>query len=285
MGRRMRALVGVLVTAVFVAVGSAWAGDDLKVVIKGTAQAGATLTAHADVPASATTVAWQWLRCQADKWGPCETVDGAASDTYRVVAADIGFELRVRLEVVYADGDWEHARSKPTAIVLAAPIQTPTPDPSPVPPGPTPSAPPPIAQTVVDPPPPPEPTQPPRRARHRAKPRLLHPFPTIRIRGRLTKTGARVTLLTVRGPRGVRITARCRGRSCPARRLAVAASVTRLQRFERRLRAGTRLEIKVTKPGYIGKWSIITIRRGRPPARLDRCMYPGGRRPVRCPRA
>jgi hypothetical protein len=283
MGRRMRALVGVLVTAVFVAVGSAWAGDDLEVVINGTAQAGATLTAHADVPASATTVAWRWLRCQADIRGSCERIDGAASDNYDVVAADIGFELRVRLDVVYADGDWEYARSEPTAIVLAAPIQTPTPDPSPVPPGPTPSAPSP-PQTVFD-PPPLEPPQPRRRERHRAKPRLLHPFPTIRIRGRLTKTGARVTLLTVRGPRGVRIAARCRGGSCPARRLAVAASVTRLQRFERRLRAGTRLEIKVTKPGYIGKWSIITIRRGRPPARLDRCVYPGGRRPVRCPRA
>jgi hypothetical protein len=287
MARRIRALVGVVVTAVFVvAVGSAWAGDDLKVRIKGTAQDGATLTAHADVPASATILAWQWLRCQPAKRGTCNMIDGATSDSYLVVASDVGFRLRVRIEVVDADdGDVQHARSNPTAIVIAAPIETPTPAPSPVPPEPSPPppAPSPTTQPVLHLQPPPYLPQP-RHERRRAKPRLLHPFPVIRIRGRLTTTGARVTLLTVRGPRGVRIAARCRGRGCPRRPLAVAAAVTRLERFERRLRAGTRLEIKVTKPGYIGKWSIITVRRGRPPARLDRCVYPGGRRPVRCPR-
>jgi len=83
----------------------------------------------------------------------------------------------------------------------------------------------------------------------------------------------------------VRIVVRCRHGSCPRPRLAVAATRTRLRLFERALRAGTRLEIKVVRPGWIGKWTVITIRRGAAPRRRDLCMYPGGVRPVRCPAA
>ena len=274
MGGRMPTLVAVMVGALLVATGWAWAGGKPKVAISGVAQGGSTLTAHADYEdeqdASAS-AAWQWLRCRPDKPGSCETIPDAISDSYLVATADVGFRLRVRLTFVDEDGKLKDARSKPTAIVSPAPIEPPTPSPSPAPLPPVPTPPP-----IVEPPPPPAP-QP------RVRPRLLYPFPTIRIRGRLTRTGARVTLLTVRAPRGARISARCYGRSCPPRRLAVVAAVKRLKRFERRLRAGTRLVIKITKPGFIGKWSVITIRRGRPPRRSDRCVYPEGRRPVRCP--
>jgi hypothetical protein len=63
------------------------------------------------------------------------------------------------------------------------------------------------------------------------------------------------------------------------------ASLTRLWRFERALRAGTRLEVRVTKPGYIGKWTKIVIRRGAAPRRSDRCLYPQTRRVAGCPTA
>ena len=85
-------------------------------------------------------------------------------------------------------------------------------------------------------------------------PPMFDPFPTVRIRGRLTADGARVTRLSVHAPHGVRIVASCRGRTCPTRRVARAAGI-RLHRFERALRAGTRLDITVTKSGYIGKWT------------------------------
>jgi hypothetical protein len=52
--------------------------------------------------------------------------------------------------------------------------------------------------------------------------------------------------------------------------------------FERVLRAGVRLTIAVTRPGYVGKHTVIALRRGRPPARRDRCLYPGEPRPQRC---
>jgi len=114
-------------------------------------------------------------------------------------------------------------------------------------------------------------------------PPLLDPFPVVRIRGLLTRGGARVTLLSVRAPRGTRIAAACFGRSCPVRRLARASLRTRLRPFERLLAAGTRLEIRVTKPGFVGKWTTIVIRRKSEPWRRDRCVQPGARRPGRCP--
>jgi hypothetical protein len=115
---------------------------------------------------------------------------------------------------------------------------------------------------------------------------IIDPFPVIRIKGRLTASGARVTMLSVTSPRSVTVRVDCRGR-CPvahvAKNVARAAAVTRLRSFERELRGGTRLEITVTRPGYIGKSTEILIRRGRTPVRRDRCIVPGQTRPQACP--
>ena len=245
--------------------GPAGAADTPTPVINGMAQVGETLVASAAWEAEPpTAVAWQWQRCDADaKKVTCQPVRGATSDRYRVGDADLGHRMRVMLTV----GE-ESKRSELTDVVVAAtpPAPTPSPSPSPTPvstPISGPAAPP---SVIVD-----------------VAPQLLDPFPIVRIRGSLTADGARVTLLTVRAPRGARISVRCRGVDCPRRRLAVASALTRLRPFERVLHAGTRLDIKVLRPGWIGKWSIITIRRGAPPSRSDRCLYPGGRSPVRCP--
>jgi hypothetical protein len=119
-----------------------------------------------------------------------------------------------------------------------------------------------------------------------ALPPLLDPFPVVRIRGFLTATGARINLLTVRVPADVLVAVDCRGKSCPVRQLARRASAQsriRLRRFERRLGAGTRLAIKVTQRGRIGKWTTIVIRRGVAPKRWDQCAYPDARVPAPCP--
>jgi hypothetical protein len=112
---------------------------------------------------------------------------------------------------------------------------------------------------------------------------MMRPHPVVRIRGRLTSAGARVTLLTVSAPSGARIVVVCNGRGCPVRRWARTTTLTRIVRFQRVLEAGTRLVITVTKAGRIGKHTTIVIRRGRVPKRLDRCLMPGSVRPVRCP--
>jgi hypothetical protein len=93
-----------------------------------------------------------------------------------------------------------------------------------------------------------------------------------------------VARLTVKAPKGVRITLTCRGPSCPLREVAQATALFHVQQFERELIAGTRLTITVTKPGYITKVTTITIRRGKAPARSDRCRLPGDRRLIKCPK-
>jgi hypothetical protein len=60
--------------------------------------------------------------------------------------------------------------------------------------------------------------------------------------------------------------------------------VTHVHVFERALPAGVRLTVQVTRPGWIGKHTTLLIRRGRPPLRVDRCLYPGGTQPRACPR-
>jgi hypothetical protein len=113
-------------------------------------------------------------------------------------------------------------------------------------------------------------------------PLAFNPFPVVRITGLLTATGVRVTLLSVRAPRDVRIDVDCMGSDCPARHYTPPAGKHRLRKFERDLKAGTRLEVRVTKPGYIGKYTAFVIRHHAEPKRSDRCLEPGAIRPVRC---
>jgi hypothetical protein len=106
----------------------------------------------------------------------------------------------------------------------------------------------------------------------------------VRISGRLTRRGADVRRLSIRAPKGVRITLACKGRGCPLREVAQATALFHVQQFERELIAGTKLTITVTKPRYITKVTTITIRRGTGPKRSDKCQMPGARKLVRCPK-
>jgi hypothetical protein len=246
--------------------------------ITGVAQEGATLTASAqwkgDPPAI---VEWAWLRCS-ESGAECQDIADASGATYVPAAADVGRTLRVR--VTWSQGDEQKQKQKQkqsaaTEVVLAA---VPTTPPAPVAtpnPVPTPSAPAPAPVT-----PQPQPQPQPRRAaapRPIARLRTLRPFPVIRIKGWLTQRGARITLLTVRAPRGAQIAVTCQGRSCPT------PTLSRLRPFERELLAGTRLGFTVTRPGAIGKWTEIVIRRGALPRRRDGCLNSDTMRHRRCP--
>ena len=116
-------------------------------------------------------------------------------------------------------------------------------------------------------------------------PAIMRPFPVVRIAGVVLPRGARVRILSVRGPRGMQVRVRCRGRGCPMRSMGLtsATRVARLHRFERRLAAGTTLELFVRKPGKIGKYTRFLIRAGAPPKRVDLCLFPKRRSPGRCP--
>ena len=117
--------------------------------------------------------------------------------------------------------------------------------------------------------------------------RKLSPFPVVAIGGRVFRSGVLVSQLRVfRAPRGATVTVTCRGRGCPfrrARRRIRRRSGLRLRSLERRLRSGTVIVIVVRKGNAIGKYTRLRVRRGAPPARIDRCIRPGARRPSACP--
>ena len=63
----------------------------------------------------------------------------------------------------------------------------------------------------------------------------------------------------------------------------MAARTLRIRRFAARLlRPGAVVQITVTKPGAIGKYMRLRIRRGRSPSRIDRCLAPGAKLPGPC---
>ena len=118
----------------------------------------------------------------------------------------------------------------------------------------------------------------------------MQPFPIVRIAGSATRSGVNLRLLSVLAPPRARITVSCKGRRCPVKSQSRVAAVGRIgstpiefKRFERPLRAGVTLEIRVSRPGEVGKYTSFAIRRGKLPVRHDYCLDPTGVRPMRCP--
>ena len=113
--------------------------------------------------------------------------------------------------------------------------------------------------------------------------RLMRPFPVVRIKGRVTKRGARIELLSVKAPWDAIIRVRCRGRTCPERVRRRAGGRRRISELHRELAAGTVITVLITRPGTYGKYTRFVILRGQSPARTDRCLRGSNSRPVRCP--
>jgi hypothetical protein len=114
----------------------------------------------------------------------------------------------------------------------------------------------------------------------------------VRLRGRTTPSGVRLSLFSVRGPVGSTVTLRCSGRGCPTKSTKAkiknrkgATGTVRVRRIERSLRSGVILQVYVQKPGLVGKYTRIRIRRIAVPIRSDRCLMPDSTRPVTCPAA
>jgi hypothetical protein len=229
------------------------------------AQVGTTLTAQAGTwhGPHKTVTTYQWWHCpSATSDNRCLIVSEGASD-YLPSAAD---ESQYLFLVMYARHNYDaaYAISRATAPVAAAPTATPRfeANPKPVP----------VTNlgAVLNPP---------------ADPKILDPFPIVRIKGWLTLNGARVTLFSVRAPLHVRITVTCAGPGCPTtpwRRTADLRTLTRISPFEHTLPAGMRITVTVTRPGYIGKRSVFWILRGKVPRRSDGCLSPTGRS-IHCP--
>ena len=224
--------------------------------IAGNAVVGQTLTA--EVAATGTpppTPAYQWLRCDPLLPPACQPIDGGTAKSYVVADADAGRRLAVRVTAVNEVGrDTED--SQPTNVVperrfdqsgtLAASPLTGS------------------AQGSLT-----------------AALRYLRPFPVIRVKGWLADGGARISLLRVKAPRESKVVVKCDRSGCPLRRRSVG--VGRVRALERFLRAGTRITIRVTRPGLVGKYVRVVIRDGLAPRRRDACLLPGGTEPATCP--
>ena len=115
-----------------------------------------------------------------------------------------------------------------------------------------------------------------------SKLKILKPFPKVRFAGRLTSRGARITLLSVRAPKGAKISISCK-HGCPHSKLARLARNVRVKSMQGTYRVGATLVITVTKSGAIGKYTKITIKRGKSPKRTDRCLWPKSKKPRSCP--
>jgi PKD repeat protein len=114
---------------------------------------------------------------------------------------------------------------------------------------------------------------------------LLSPAPRVRLAGEILPRGTRVRILEVRAPRGALVRVSCRGKGCRAkqRRKQVKRAPVRFRGYEHFMRAGARLEVFIRKGDTIGSYVRYTIRAGKAPKRLDRCLYTKVARPRKCP--
>jgi hypothetical protein len=215
------------------------------------------------------------VKCSIDQgvpaYGPCASATAHAADA---PLADGAYVFRVR--ATDAAGNQASATRAFTVDTIPQAPAPATPRPDPAPPVTTPPVTTPVTATP-------------------SKPQLLSPFPLVRISGTLTSTGARITLLSVRAPRGalvrVTVTPSCRGRRHASRRcrvLRAAGMVGRsdaidFRRLARAYRSGTVIVVRVWRADQIGKYTRFTIVRGRAPRRVDQCLVPSSIHGSRCP--
>jgi hypothetical protein len=120
----------------------------------------------------------------------------------------------------------------------------------------------------------------------RTKPRLLSPFPIVRLSGEIRSSGnTEIKRLTVRAPGDSKVIVRCRGDSCPFAKKSkrVKRRLVKFPEIEGLLRPGTVLKVYVTGRERVGKFTSFKIRAGTAPKRRDRCLAPGSRKPIFCP--
>jgi hypothetical protein len=100
--------------------------------ISGRAEQGVRLTASTGTWTGTQPIsfAYQWVRCGVDGGQPdggnCALVSGATDRRYRLVSADVGFRMRVRVTATNADGS-RTAASNATNVVTGGPANTSTP--------------------------------------------------------------------------------------------------------------------------------------------------------------
>jgi hypothetical protein len=207
---------------------------------------------------------YTWLRCPDEDFEDCSTIPGATTSTYQLVDADAGNKMRVTLWATLGD-DTSYKASDPTGVVTAGGSGTTT-----TPPSFTVTAP--VNTAPAGPFP--------------AGAKFLKPKPVVSITGRYTSTGARITRFTVKAPKGATISVTCSKGTCPVRRVTLKGGHTlHVKKFERTLKAGTRLTVTVSRKGYVSQITALRIRTRQKPVRSDSCLAPGKTKTQKCPAA
>jgi hypothetical protein len=118
-------------------------------------------------------------------------------------------------------------------------------------------------------------------------PRMLSPFPIVRLVGSVTELGTEIELLAVRAPKGAKALVRCLGRGCPVKRATkvVGRDPVRFGGLKGLMPAGVVLEVLVRRGDSIGKVTRFKLRQNRRPQRADGCLWPGTNRMAPCPEA
>jgi hypothetical protein len=96
-------------------------------------------------------------------------------------------------------------------------------------------------------------------------------------------------LVVHNAPKGAKVSFRCRGRSCPTRKVKRRTSKGVLRKIvlhrpfrNRKLRPGTRLTVSITSSQTIGRTYTYTVKRGAPPESKIVCRAPGAKRGRSC---
>jgi PKD repeat protein len=118
--------------------------------------------------------------------------------------------------------------------------------------------------------------------------RPMSPSPRIRLGYAVIGRVTRIMSLTIRGPKDAVVRVRCRGKGCPTKKvlrakISKSGTAVRFKRFERRLRAGTILQIYITKQGRWGEYRKIRFRANKRAVWTDRCIKDFGAKVQRCP--
>jgi hypothetical protein len=118
----------------------------------------------------------------------------------------------------------------------------------------------------------------------RSRPLVLLPDVVIDIKGSITGAVTRVRLLRVEAPAGTKVLVVCKGKGCPKKvSKRGKGRPLRFKSVERSLLAGTKLIVVITKPGFIGRQTTFTMRNGKEPKRVKRCLVPGAKKATKCP--
>jgi hypothetical protein len=119
---------------------------------------------------------------------------------------------------------------------------------------------------------------------------FIAPFPVVHIRGRILGSRVQIQRLAVSAPTGAAARVTCRGgrrKGCPRTasktRATRGSTYVRFSNAERTLRGGAKIEVRVTKPGLIGKFTRFSVRSRKVPLRSDACLPPGTSRSSPCP--